>query len=68
MKRVRFLIRSYVDGVIYEAGDEATIDEQHVQAAHIVDLEGGEAPKVPAAGQDGGARFLDHTADEALRR
>lgn len=62
MRKVRFLVRAWVDGRMWEPGEEGHIHDAHFLNAHMVDVET-ETPGVGAPGDAAGPVFLDHTGD-----
>lgn len=62
MRYVRFTARSFVEGRIYEPGDEGMVAD-NVFGAHIVDVASGDPTHHLPAGFTPDPGFLDHTSD-----
>ena len=63
MRKVLFLLKSYVDGAIREAGSEHWISTDAPMHEHMVDVETGETGGSPAPYASHVPLFLDHSGD-----
>jgi hypothetical protein len=62
MRKVLFLLKSYVDGAIREAGSEHWISADAPLHEHMIDVETGEhGPRPGPAGHE--PWFIDHSGD-----
>lgn len=66
MRLVRFHRRSFVDGHLYEAGEEALIDERNVLGPHMQDVETGVFGAAGEPGVDPHIERLSHPEREQV--
>jgi hypothetical protein len=62
MRKVLFLLKSYVDGAIREAGSEHWISLDTLLHAHMIDVDTGEAGAHPGPATHE-PWFIDHSGD-----
>lgn len=64
MRLVRFLQRAFVDGRLWEAGEEGLISDAHALGRHMMDLTTGETGDAGEAGVDTHIQRLSHPERE----